>query len=119
MLGAIRSMLVLAVESAFDLRTGQANSGHLDRFEEMLGEQAGLLHGLENAEFASDPGLLTRRAQTALDAFASAVRQEVVEFVRPGIDRGDFDAALLRMTDRAIAAGVAFASLDLALDRAL
>jgi hypothetical protein len=119
MLGAIRLMLGLAIEAAFDLRSGYANSRHLDRFEDMMDEQNALLDSLGRADFTSDPGLLTRRAQTALDEFAAAVRQEVVDYVRPGIDPGAFHAALQRMTDRVVAAGVAFASLDLALDHPL
>lgn len=119
MLGAIRVMLGLAVEAAFDLRIGHGNSYHLDRFEETLDEQIGLLGSLENGNFTSDPALLTHRAQEALGGFATAVRQEVFEFVYPGIDPAVFDAALQRMTDRAIVAGAAFASLDLALDRPL
>ena len=119
MLGTIRVMLGLAVEAAFDLRAGLGNSGSLDRFEEILDEQTGLLDSLERGDFGSNPGLLTHRAQQALDGFATAVRQEIVDYVRPGINPGVFDVALQRMTDRAIAAGAAFASLDLALDRPL
>jgi len=119
MLGGVRLMLGLAVEGAFDLRTGHANSDHLRLFDEMLDRQTGLLDGLKSEEFISDPGLLTRRAKQALDGFAAAVRQEIVEYVRPGIDPGAFDAALRRMTDVAVLAGVAFASLDLALDHPL
>jgi hypothetical protein len=119
MLGTIRVMLGLAVEAAFDLRTGNGSSGNLDRFDEMLDEQTRLLDILENADFASDPGFLTRRAREALAGFAAAVRQEIVDFVRPDINPGAFGAALRRMTDVAVLAGVAFASLDLALDRPL
>jgi hypothetical protein len=119
MLGTIRVMLGLAVDAAFDLRAGRERSHHLDRFEEMLGEQIGLLDGLEKVDFALDPGLLTHRARRALDGFATAVRQEIVEDVRPGMDSGVFDAALKRMADQAVVAGAAFASLDLSLDRLL
>ncbi len=119
MLGAVRVMLGLAVEGAFDLRMGHANSDHLRRFNEMRDQQIGLLDSLEHGDFSSDPGLLTHRAQEALDGFATAVRQEIIEYVYPGIDPAVFDAALQRMTDRAIVAGAAFASLDLALDRPL
>ncbi len=119
MLSAIRSMLALAVETAFDLRGGHAHSPHLDRFADMLDRQAGLLDDLKEGQFESDPALLMYRASVALDAFANAVREEIVGYVRPGIDPGAFNLALQRMTDRAIAAGAAFASLDLALARTI
>ncbi len=119
MLSAIRSMLALAVETAFDLRGGHAHSPHLDRFADMVDRQAGLLDGLKAGQFETDPTLLMYRASVALDAFAHAVREEIVDCVRPGIDPGAFHLALQRMTDRAIAAGVAFASLDLALSRTI
>lgn len=119
MLGAIRMMLGLAVEAAFDLRSGHGDNRNLDRFEEMLDEQMGLLDSLENGDFTSDTSLLTHHAHTALDGFATAVRQEIVQYVSPGVAPVAFDAALQRMTDRAVLAGVAFASLDHALDRPL
>lgn len=119
MLGAIREMLGLAVETAFDLRGGHRQSAHLEQFSDMVDRQIRLLDGLDKGHFASDPGLLMHRANMALDAFALAVREEIVDCIRPGIDPGAFNLALQRMTDRAIAAGVAFASLDLALDRTL
>jgi len=119
MLGTVRFMLGLAVEGAFELRSGQGSSGRLRHFDAVLDAQRGLLDSLESADFTSDPGFLTRRARLALDDFAAAVRQEVVDRVRPGIDSAVFHAALERMTDRAVAAGVAFAFLDLALDHPL
>lgn len=117
MLGAVREMLGLAIEGAFDLRTGREQSAHLQRFEQMLDEQIEILDSLENGVFTPDPGLLTRRAQEALHGFAAAVRHEIVEDVRPGMSPTVFDAALQRMTDRAVIAGAAFASLDLALEQ--
>ena len=117
MLGAVREMLGLAIEGAFDLRTGREQSANLRRFEEMMDEQVGILDSLENGVFTTDPGLLTRRAQEALHGFAAAVRHEIIEDVRPGMNPTVFDAALQRMTDRAVIAGAAFASLDLALEQ--
>lgn len=117
MLAAVREMLSLAIEGAFDLRTGREHSRHLQRFDEMLEEQIGVLKSLENGVFTTDPGFLMRRAQEALHGFAAVVRHEIVEDVRPGMNPTVFDAALQRMTDRAVMAGAAFASLDLALEQ--
>ena len=117
MLGAVREMLALAIEGAFDLRTGREQSRHLQRFEEMLAEQKEVLNSLDHGEFSSDPGLLTRRAMETLHGFAAAVRHEIVEEVHPGMCPTVFDAALQRLTDRAVMAGAAFASLDLALEQ--
>jgi len=117
MLAAVREMLALAIEGAFDLRIGRKQSRHLQRFEEMLNEQKEVLKSLEEGVFTTDPSLLMRRAQEALHAFASAVRHEIVNDVRPGMNPTVFDAALQRMTDRAVMAGAAFASLDLALEQ--
>lgn len=117
MLGAVREMLNLAIEGAFDLRVGREQSRHLQRFEEMLGEQKEILKRLENGVFTTDPGLLMRRAQEALHAFAAAVRHEIIDDVRPGMNPTVFDTALQRMTERAVMAGAAFASLDLALEQ--
>ncbi len=117
MLAAVREMLALAIEGAFDLRTGRQNSPHLRRFNELLDEQKEILKSLESGVFTTDPGLLTRRAQEALHGFAAAVRHEIVEDVRPGMNPTVFDAALQRMTDRAVMAGAAFASIDLALEQ--
>lgn len=117
MLANVREMLSLAIEGAFDLRTGRQDSPHLRRFHEMLDEQKEILKSLENGVFTTDPGLLTRRAQEALHGFAAAVRHEIIEDVRPGMNPTVFDGALQRMTDRAVMAGAAFASLDLALEQ--
>lgn len=117
LLGAVREMLTLAIEGAFDLRIGREHSRHLRRFDEMLHEQKDILKSLEDGVFTTDPGLLIRRAQEALHAFAAAVRHEIVEDVRPGMNPTVFDAALQRMTERAVMAGAAFASLDLALEQ--
>ncbi len=117
MLGAVREMLGLAIEGAFDLRTGREQSHHLRRFEDLLDEQLEILDSLENGVFTTDPSLLTRRAQEALHGFAASVRHEIIEDVRPGMNPTVFDAALQRMTDRAVIAGAAFASLDLALEQ--
>jgi len=117
MLGAVREMLGLAIEGAFDLRTGREHSPHLRRFEEMLEAQMEILNSLDDGVFTTDPGLLTRRAEEALHGFAAAVRHEIIEDVRPGMNPTVFDAALQRMTDRAVIAGAAFASLDLALEQ--
>jgi hypothetical protein len=117
MLGAVREMLGLAIEGAFDLRLGREQSPNLRRLEEMLENQMGILDSLENGVFTTDPGLLTRRAQEALHGFAAAVRHEIIEDVRPGMNPTVFDAALQRMTDRAVMAGAAFASLALALEQ--
>lgn len=117
MLAAVREMLSLAIEGAFDLRTGRQHSRHLQRFDEMLEEQIGVLKSLEHGIFTTDPGFLMRRAQETLHGFAAVVRHEIVEDVRPGMNPTVFDAALQRMTDRAVMAGAAFASLDLALEQ--
>jgi len=117
MLAAVREMLGLAIEGAFDLRLGREQSAHLRQFQEMLDDQLKILDSLENGVFTTDPGLLTRRAQEALHGFAAAVRHEIIEDVRPGMSPTVFDAALQRMTDRAVIAGAAFASLDLALEQ--
>ena len=117
MLGAVREMLGLAIEGAFDLRTGREQSPYLQRFEDLLDEQLEILDSLENGLFTTDPSLLTRRAQEALHGFAASVRHEIIEDVRPGMNPTVFDAALQRMTDRAVIAGAAFASLDLALEQ--
>jgi len=115
LLGAVREMLTLAIEGAFDLRIGRERSRHLQRFDEMLHQQKDILKSLQDGVFTTDPGLLVRRAQETLHAFAAAVRHEVIEDVRPGMNPTVFDAALQRMTERAVMAGAAFASLDLAL----
>jgi hypothetical protein len=115
MLGTVREMLNLAIEGAFDLRTGREHSTHLQRFKELLDQQLAVLDTLENGVFGPDPSLLTRRAQETLHGFAAAVRHEILEEVRPGMNPTVFDAALQRLTDRAVMAGAAFASLDLAL----
>ena len=117
MLGAVREMLSLAIEGAFDLRIGREHSRHLQRFNEMVGEQKEILKRLEDGVFTTDPSLLMRRAQEALHAFAAAVRHEIIDDVRPGMCPTVFDAALQRMTERAVMAGAAFASLDLALEQ--
>jgi hypothetical protein len=117
LLGAVRKMLGLAIDVAFDLRMGREQSAHLRHFEEMLDEQIGVLDSLENGVFTTDPGLLTRRAQEALHGFAAAVRHDILEDVSPGMNPTVFDAALQRMTNRAVIAGAAFASLDLALEQ--
>jgi len=117
MLDAVREMLTLAIEGAFDLRIGRGHSRHLQRFDEMLHEQKDILSRLEDGVFTTDPALLLRRAQEALHAFAAAVRHEIVDDVRPGMNPTVFDDALRRTTDRAVTAGAAFASLDLALEQ--
>lgn len=117
MLAAVREMLSLAIEGAFDLRTGRQQSRHLQKFNEMLKEQIEILKSLENGVFTTDPGFLMRRAQEALHGFAAVVRHDIIEEVRPGMNPTVFDAALQRMTDRAVMAGAAFASLDLALEQ--
>lgn len=117
MLAAVREMLCLAIEGAYDLRTGQEQSANLRRFEELLQQQLSVLESLQKGVFTSDPGLLTRRAQETLHGFAAAVRHEIIEDVKPGMNPTVFDAALQRMTDRAVMAGAAFASLDLALEQ--
>lgn len=117
MLAAVREMLALAIEGAFDLRIGRRQSRHLQRFDEMLSEQQDTLRRLENGVFTTDPSLLMRRAHEGLHAFAAAVHHDIVEDVRPGMNPTVFDAALQRTTDRAVIAGAAFASLDLTLEQ--
>lgn len=114
---AVREMLMLAIEGAFDLRVGRQQSPHLRRFEDVLNTQMEVLDTLENGVFAPDPALLTRRAQEALHGFAATVRHEIVDDVRPGMSPTVFDAALRRMTERAVMVGAAFASLDLVLQQ--
>lgn len=114
LLSNIRVMLTMAAEGAFDLRAGHEHSTCLERFDKLLDEQNSMLDTIADRNLKVDPGLLVGRARKTLNGFADAVQREFVRGVGPGIASDDFDAALLRVKDCAVAAGAASALLDLA-----
>jgi hypothetical protein len=113
----VRSMLVMATEGAYDLRAGHPDSPYLDRFEVRFEELRGRLSTVGAGSASADFRFLANRARTALAALHDTVQREIAGSVTRDIEVPAFDAALGKVKDTAIAAGVAFGSLDMALNR--
>lgn len=117
LLGNIRTMLIMAVEGAYDLRAGKSHNSYLARFEDLLAAQTQALDVIANSESVADQKFLARRAHETLNDFAQAVQQQIIEAVRPDIASRAFDAALEAIKGPAVAAGAACGSIDLARQR--
>lgn len=117
LLDGTRAMLAMAVEGAFDLRLGRVRSIHLENFDKLVADQTRTLDEISAGESRADLKLLVLRAQEALNGFSKAVQREIVETVHPGVTPEDFHARLEVVQTRAVAAGAALGSIDLARQR--
>lgn len=113
----VRSMLVMATEGAYDLRAGYPDSPYLEQFEVRFEELRGRLSAVGATGARPDFRFLVSRARTGLTALYDTVQRELADRVTRDIDVPAFDGALDKVKDTAIAAGVAFGSLDMALNK--
>lgn len=105
--GSIRSLLILAAESAFDMRVGNRDSVFAARFEELA---LGLEHTLST--IPSDGGeidfrLPVRRARKAVSALRETMRREILEGIEEGADMATLERALRTVKKSAVEAAVA------------
>lgn len=115
MRGIVRSMLVMATEGAYDLRAGYPDSPYLDRFEMRFAELSERLSALGANGRGGDFRFLTGRARTSLATLNDIVRREFTGGINRDIEAPAFDSMMDKLKSAAIAAGVAFGSLDMAL----
>ncbi|MBE9556727.1 MAG: hypothetical protein IMF08_07715 [Proteobacteria bacterium] len=111
----VRSMLVMATEGAFDLRAGYPDSPYLDRFDIRFAELSGRLAAVDANGLGGDFRFLAGRARTSLATLNDIVRREIIGGINRDIEIPAFDGTLGKLKNAAIAAGVAFGSLDMAL----
>lgn len=116
--GAVREMLVMAVEFAFDRRLGRRSSPYLDQFDARYVALRNALDALESNRAAGDLRMVARRAEQAITAFFETFQSEVVVGVKPGMDADSpaFGAILARLKEAAVAAGGAAGYLEKLLD---
>lgn len=115
MRGIVRSMLVMATEGAYDLRAGYPDSPYLDRFDMRFAELSERLSALGANGRGGDFRFLTGRARTSLATLNDIVRREFTGGINRDIEAPAFDGMMDKLKSAAIAAGVAFGSLDMAL----
>lgn len=108
---AVRALLILTAESAFDLQEGKPNS----LFPAQLGEQsenlAQALATLPEAFQGPDCGLMHRRARRAVDVLNETIRREVLNNIDENTKMGELKARLLAVKVIAAEAGRALALL--------
>lgn len=115
MRGIVRSMLVMATEGAYDLRAGYPDSPYLDRFDMRFAELSERLSALGANGPGGDFRFLAGRARTSLATLNDIVRREFTGGIDRDIEAPAFDGMMDKLKSAAIAAGVAFGSLDMAL----
>ena len=111
----VRSMLVMATEGAYDLRAGYPDSPYLDRFDMRFAELSERLSAVGANGPGGDFRFLAGRARTSLAALDDIVRREIIDGINRDIEMPAFDSTLDKLKNAAVAAGVAFGSLDMAL----
>ncbi len=109
---SIRSMLKLASEIAFDLWSGYTRSAYLEKFEVTYHDQLEALEAVQHAESQADLRLLTRKAESALIAFADAVQREIIVAVGPEMTETDFRDMFGRVKDCAVTASESVGSIQ-------
>lgn len=110
----VRSLLRLAIEGAFDLWQGKPTSVHLVQFELMLEEQRQAMRTMHVTRGEADYSFLIRKAQTALDAFARSVSNDIAGGVECGMDELDFYELLNRTKESAIQAANSIGTIQVA-----
>lgn len=113
MLGAVRRMLSLATEVAFDLLDGQHYSENLDRLEALSREITRKLAAIPANDGNTDFTLLNRRGRDSFEKFNESIRSEIIESIHPGTGNEALDIALERVKNSAIAAGASLGMIEL------
>lgn len=109
---AIRTMLKLASETAFDLWSGYTRSTYLEKFEVTYLDQLETLKVLNHVESKADLRFLTRKAEVALLTFFKAVQRDIVDSVVPDMTEVDFRAMLNQIKDHAVTASESIGSIE-------
>jgi len=114
---AIRTLLELAVEAAFEQRLAKAENKFLARFESGIEDCAAGLGRLEIVGGDADFGLLRRNAERALSSFGDLVRGAVADAIFPETDDDTLHAVVLRFKDSAVNAATGIGRLRHAANR--
>lgn len=114
---AIRALLELAVEAAFEQRLARAENKYLAWFETGFENCVSSFGRLEDVGGDADFGLLRRNAERALSSFGDLVRSAVADAIFPETDDDALHAVVLRFKDSAVNAATGIGRLRHAADR--
>lgn len=110
--GDIRSMLMLAVECAFDLRLGRKSSPHLDLFDRKYVKICNAFGKFSAEGGRADLRLMAAHTRESITLFFETFQSEIVVGVNPETNPLVFDEILVRVKDSAVAAGGAASHLE-------
>ena len=114
---AIRALLELAVEAAFEQRLAEAENKYLARFETGIEDCIAGFGRLEIVGADADFELLRRNAERALSSFGDLVRGAVADAIFPQTDDDTLHAIVLRFKDSAVNAATGIGRLRHAANR--
>ena len=109
---AVRTILILAAESAFELRNGEQDSVFLAKLREQSSHLAQTLSALPEVYNGVDCSLLFRRARQSVETLNETIHREVLGKINKNTAMAEMEATLRFIKDIAIDAGKALALLD-------
>lgn len=110
---AVRAILILAAESAFELQEGTENSQFLTQLTERSENLAQTLAALPDVSHGADCTLMLRRARQAVDVLNEAIRRDVLDNIDENTGARELKATLQSLRDIAVEAGRALAHLTI------
>lgn len=106
---AIRALLILTAESAFELQDGAPNSLCLAQLKEQSENLAQTLAALPQVFQGVDYSYMIRRARQAVDVLNETIRREILDNINESTEMGELKATLRVVRDIAAEAGRALA----------
>lgn len=110
---AVRSLLILAAESAFDLQNGAKESEFVSQLSVRCKDLEQKLESLSLAGQGADFSLMFRRARQAVATFNATVRSKVLEEIDEDTEIDELHGALQVVKDAAVEAGKALKLIEL------
>ena len=110
---AVRALLVLAAESAFELRDGVKDSVFLTELTERSENLERSLATPPKVDQGADYSLMFRRAQRAVAVMNETVRREVLEKIDENTGMDELEATLRIVRDASVEAGKALKLIEI------
>lgn len=110
---AVRALLILAAESAFDLQDGAKDSKFVSNVKECGKDLEKTLASLSLVGKGADYSLMFRRARQAVAMFNETVHREILEEIDEDTEMDELDATLQVVKAAAIEAGKALKLIEI------